>query len=45
MKSPEGGFYASQDAEAEGIEGAYQVWTPEQIESALGPQAAGFCEA
>ncbi len=45
MKSPEGGFYASQDAEAEGVEGAYQVWTPEQIQSALGPRAVGFCEA
>ena len=45
MTSPEGGFYASQDADAEGIEGAYQVWTPHQVERELGAEAAGFCAA
>ena len=45
MTSPEGGFYASQDADAEGIEGAYQVWTPDQVERELGAEAADFCAA
>ena len=45
MTSPEGGFYASQDADAGGVEGAFQVWTPAQIEEVLGAQAADFCAA
>ena len=45
MTSPEGGFYASQDADADGHEGAFHVWTPAQIESVLGDRAEGFCQA
>ena len=45
MTSPEGGFYASQDADADGHEGAFHVWTPAQIESVLGDRAEGFCRA
>jgi len=45
MTSPEGGFYASQDADAGGHEGVFHVWTPEQIESVLGDRAAAFCRA
>ena len=45
MKSPEGGFYASQDADAGGVEGAYQVWTPEEIETVLGAGAKAFSTA
>ncbi len=36
MTSPEGGFYAAQDADSEGHEGRFYVWTPEEIESVLG---------
>jgi uncharacterized protein YyaL (SSP411 family) len=36
MRSPEGAFYASQDADSEGEEGRYFVWTPEEIERAAG---------
>ncbi len=35
MCSPEGGFYSSRDADSEGHEGRYYVWTREAIESAL----------
>ncbi|MEE3327068.1 MAG: thioredoxin domain-containing protein [Myxococcota bacterium] len=45
MTSPEGGFYASQDADADGVEGSYQVWTPEQVRSVLGEKADAFCQA
>jgi uncharacterized protein YyaL (SSP411 family) len=45
MTSPEGGFYASQDADADGREGVFHVWTPPQIEAVLGDRAAAFCRA
>src|SRR5262245_57900312 len=38
MRAPEGGFYASQDADSEGEEGIYYVFTPEQIDAVLGPE-------
>jgi len=44
MTSPEGGFYSAQDADSEGVEGKYYVWTPGEIREAAG-EAAGkaFC--
>ncbi len=36
MTSPEGGFYSSQDADSEGVEGAFFLWTPRQVEAILG---------
>ena len=45
MASPEGGFYASQDADADGVEGSFQVWTPTEIKSILGEKAEAFCVA
>jgi uncharacterized protein YyaL (SSP411 family) len=45
MTSPEGGFYASQDADAEGREGAFHVWTPDQVREVLGRRADAFCRA
>ncbi len=40
MSGHEGGFYASQDADSEGEEGRFYVWTPEQLDEVLGPEAA-----
>jgi uncharacterized protein YyaL (SSP411 family) len=34
MTSPEGGFYATQDADSEGEEGRFFVWTPDEIDRA-----------
>ena len=45
MTSPEGGFYASQDADADGVEGSYQVWTPESVRTVLGEKADAFSQA
>ncbi len=36
MTSPEGGFYSSQDADSEGEEGAYFLWTAKEVQSILG---------
>lgn len=40
MSAPDGGFYAALDADSEGEEGRYYVWTPEEIDSVLGPSLA-----
>jgi uncharacterized protein YyaL (SSP411 family) len=37
MTSPEGGFYATQDADSDGHEGQYFVWTPQEIDVACAP--------
>lgn len=39
MRSPEGGFYSAQDADQEGIEGKYFVWTPQEFDDLLGPDS------
>jgi uncharacterized protein YyaL (SSP411 family) len=38
LQSPEGGFYSSRDADSEGLEGAFYIWTVEQIHELLGPE-------
>ncbi len=38
MLSPEGGFYSTQDADSEGVEGKFFVWDQEQIVEALGEE-------
>src|SRR5215218_8981989 len=37
MTSPEGGFYATQDADSEGEEGKFYVWSADEIDEVLGP--------
>ncbi|MDO8750322.1 MAG: thioredoxin domain-containing protein [Dehalococcoidia bacterium] len=44
MTSPQGGFYSTQDADSEGKEGTYYLWTPGEIESVVGKEKADvFC--
>jgi uncharacterized protein YyaL (SSP411 family) len=42
MTSPEGGFYSAQDADSEGEEGKFFVWTAAEIETALGEEEGGL---
>jgi len=44
MTDPAGGFYSTEDADSEGEEGKFYVWTPSEIAAVLGPAAADrFC--
>lgn len=36
LKDPRGGFYCGQDADSDGVEGKYYVFTPEEIKGVLG---------
>lgn len=38
MTSKEGAFYAAEDADSEGEEGTFYVWTPDQVETLLGEE-------
>jgi uncharacterized protein YyaL (SSP411 family) len=45
MTSPEGGFYTAQDADIDGIEGKFYVFTQAEITEVLGqPAAETFCK-
>jgi uncharacterized protein YyaL (SSP411 family) len=44
MTSKEGGFYSSLDADSDGEEGKFYVWTKAEIDAALGADAAWFNE-
>ena len=43
MLAPEGGFYATQDADSEGEEGKFFVWTKAEVDALLGEAARLFC--
>jgi uncharacterized protein YyaL (SSP411 family) len=45
MTDAGGGFYATQDADSEGVEGKFFVWTPEEIDTALAGDAEGAAAA
>ena len=38
MTDPEGGFYSAEDADSEGEEGLFYVWTPREVEEILGKE-------
>ncbi|MBP1690086.1 MAG: Thioredoxin domain containing protein, partial [Deltaproteobacteria bacterium] len=40
MTHPGGGFYAAQDADSEGAEGKFFVWTPDEVAAAVGSEHA-----
>jgi len=45
MTDPDGGFYSTQDADSEGEEGKYFVWTPDEIRAVLDDEADDFMAA
>ncbi len=38
MTSPEGGFFSAEDADSEGQEGKFYVWTPAEVKDLLGDE-------
>jgi len=45
LGTPEGGFAAALDADSDGVEGAYYVWTPGQLGEVLGEADGGYAAA
>ena len=45
MTDPAGGFYSTQDADSEGEEGRFFLWTPTEIREILGVEAEAFMAA
>ncbi len=39
LRHPGGGFYSSEDADSEGVEGKFYVWTPDELRDTLGDKA------
>ncbi|MDB4969370.1 MAG: thymidylate kinase [Myxococcales bacterium] len=35
LRAPEGGFYTAEDADSEGVEGKFYVWTPDEVRAAV----------
>jgi len=45
MTDPEGGFYSAEDADSEGEEGKFYVWTKDEVTGILGEEEGSlFCE-
>ncbi len=45
MLDESGGIHSSEDADSEGEEGKFYVFTPQEVRQALGDEAPRFCEA
>ena len=45
MAAPDGAFYSAEDADSEGEEGTFYLWSEQEIASLLGERAAPFCSS
>jgi uncharacterized protein YyaL (SSP411 family) len=45
LGTQEGGFASALDADSDGAEGAFYVWTPDQLTTVLGPEDGGYAAA
>jgi hypothetical protein len=45
LRTPQGGLAAALDADSEGEEGKFYVWTPDELTAVLGPQDGEFAAA
>jgi len=45
LRTPEGAFASALDADSEGVEGRYYVWTPSQLAEVLGPEDGRWAAA
>ena len=44
MQAPGGAFYSAEDADSEGEEGTFYVWSRAEIDELLGEQSDAFCD-
>jgi uncharacterized protein len=42
LRAPDGGFYTAEDADSEGVEGKFYVWTPDEVRAIAGADADVF---
>lgn len=44
MRSPEGGFYSAEDADSEGVEGKFYLWSHQELSQILDPEEVELVE-